>query len=127
MRTRMVEEREGEYLGPVDWSYDFTQHDWHGASGGVNPAVTASATELLRKIEGGIAAGEEWWATTDGGWPRCGWKRVVQVGMYDGWPFWRPTPSLLLSGMFGGEWASWYNITEAERREPAAVRPVQEG
>jgi hypothetical protein len=26
MKTRMVEERIGEMLGPIDWSYDFRPH-----------------------------------------------------------------------------------------------------
>ena len=114
MRTRMVEVREGEYLGPVDWSYDFRQHDWGPGRGGMNPEVTARNEALLRDISEGLERGERWQATTDGGWPRVGWKRVLRVGMYDGWPHWRPVPSVQMSGPLGATWHPFYSLAGAE-------------
>lgn len=112
MKTRTVTERIGEYLGPVDWSYDFAQHNWSGSRGGINPEVGKKSLETLRLLE---AEPEAYEATIDGGWPKIGWKRVLKVGMYDGWPFWKPTPSVLLSGPLGAEWHPWYSITDFER------------
>ena len=103
----------GEYLGPIDWSYDFTQHDWSPTRGGVNPEVTRKL-DWLRELESNPEAYE---ATTDGGWPKIGWKRVIRVGMYDGWPFWKPTPSVQIAGTLGTEWHPWYSISAIEKME----------
>ncbi len=106
MKTRMVEERIGECLGPIDWSYDFTQHDWAPGRGGVNPECTARAKELLRQLQG------------PGDWQVMMYQnylRVLQVGMYDGWPFWRPVPSVQTYHVIGAEWHPWYSIQAVER------------
>lgn len=96
MKTRMVEERIGEYLGPVDWTYDFSQR----------------GKELLRQLE----QPGEWQAMTY----QC-WRRVLRVGMYDGWPFWKPTPSVLLAGPLWPEWATFYNLQAVERLADASA------
>jgi len=106
MITRMVEERIGEYLGPVDWSFDFTQFDWGGGRGGVNPEVSASTVELLRQLE----QPGEWQVMM-----HQNYHRVIRVGMYDAWPFWRPVPSVQTSTHFGSEWHPWYSIQAVER------------
>ncbi|MGH3427715.1 MAG: hypothetical protein ACRDQZ_09145 [Mycobacteriales bacterium] len=113
MKTRTVVVQEGEHLGPIDWSYDFTQHDWGPGRSGINPEHSKQATEWLRALE---ADPQSYEATTDGGWPKMGWSRVIQVGMYDGWPFWRPVPSVLLSSPLGSEWHSWYDLSGIEKR-----------
>ena len=113
MRTYQQTVRVGEYLGPIDWSYDFSQHDWGPSKGGMNPSVSESRVAVLREIE----KGGEWEATTDGGFPRVGWGRVLEIGMYDGWPHWRPVPSVCLSGPLGAEWHPFYSITEARQLE----------
>ena len=113
MRYETVTQRIGEYLGPIDWSYDFTKHDWGPSRGGVNPQVSRTRIELLRTLEANPAA---YIATTDGGSPKVGWKQVLAVGMYDGWPFWSPTPSVQIAGMLSVEWHPWYSITAIEKR-----------
>lgn len=52
--------------------------------------------------------------TTDGGWPRCGWGDVLDVGMYDGWPYWKPVPSVYSRGPLGGEWHCFSMLSGAE-------------
>jgi hypothetical protein len=107
MKTRTVIEREGEYMGPVDWSYDFTQHF---KTCGVRDldAYIAEKVEWLRKLE---QHPDKYEATTDGGSPKFGWFRVLRVGMYDGWPHWRPVPAVLTAGPLGPEWHHFYSIT----------------
>jgi hypothetical protein len=116
MKTVMVEKRIGELLGPVDWSYDFTRHDWGDGKGGVNPECSQYGTEQLKKLVSLMESGA-----------RCSVSCyesehvVLAVGMYDGWPFWEPTPSVMLSTFFGPEWHPWYSIrnvrvVEGERR-----------
>lgn len=113
MRERKVTIYEGELLGPVDWSYDFASHDRdHG--GGMKPEYVRECVEYLRQL----GDGKGWQATTYGGWPRCCWGDVIHVGMYDGWPYWRPVPSVLLTTPLGPhEWASFCSITDIRRKE----------
>ena len=115
MKYHTVTVREGEKVGPIDWAYNFGGHAWGPGRGGANPELVAANTELLRTLEESLASGERWEATTDGGWPRVGWKRVLDVGMYDGWPYWRPVPSVRIAGTLGPEWHSFTSITEARR------------
>ena len=109
MRTETRTVRIGEYLGPVDWSYDFSKHD----SGG-DPRYRATLLEKFKAMSEGFARGEKWRATVDGGSPRIGWGNVLEVGMYDGWPYWRPVPSFLLSTHMGAEWHSFSMLTDAK-------------
>lgn len=106
MRHETQTVRVGEYLGPVDWSFDFAGH-----CGGRHPEDATKKTEMLRQL----SEGGEWEATTDGGWPRVGWQRVLEVGMYDGWPYWRPVPSVLLTGVLRPEWHSFDSLTDINR------------
>jgi hypothetical protein len=109
MRTRMVEERIGEDCGPIDWAYDFMQHAWSEHKGGINPECIPRMIEMLRQIENG-----DWLATTDGGSPKVGWKRVIAVRMYDGWPHWKPVPSFCVAGVLGAEWHPFYSLSGVE-------------
>lgn len=115
MKTRTVIERIGEYLGPVDWSYDFAQHfttlGIHDAP--AKQAYIQKKIDWLRELE---QHPDDYLATTDGGSPKFGWHRVLQVGMYDGWPHWRPVPSVCLSGVLGAEWHSFYFIMGIEKK-----------
>lgn len=76
MKTRMVEERIGENMGPIDWTHPMALNKpliWREAE--KNPA-------------GFLLNG----------------RRIVEIGMYDGWPYWRPTPAILRAGPLGLEW-----------------------
>lgn len=110
MKTRQVTEYIGEDVGPVDWNYDFFSH-FSGFCGSDKESYCAKHVERLRLL----CNGEEWEATTYGGWPRCGWGRVLKVCMYDGWPYWRPVPSVLTHGTLGGEWHPFCAITNIRR------------
>lgn len=109
MKTKTVTVHEGEYLGPVDWNYDFRQHDWdHG--GAMNPQLIAPRVNMLRQLTDGRG-----WSAATGGLSYYG--RVLEVGMYDGWPHWRPTPSVLVSTWLGAEWHSFYSISSIRRTD----------
>src|SRR4051812_43307092 len=101
-RTEVV--REGELMGPVDWNYDFLQHfQGYCCDAAGKEKLRDRAVEILRAIsEPGewevLIAHSDWW------------KTVYSVGMYDGWPFWRPTPAMLLSGTLGPEWHFFYDL-----------------
>lgn len=109
MKTYQKTVRVGEYLGPVDWSYDFNQH-------GVNPSHVETGKKVLSLIEKWILENpnDEIWVTESGDFSH----RVLQIGMYDGWPWWKPVPHVLTTGVLGPEWKVFYNLVSV-RRKPA--------
>lgn len=113
MKTIPTTRREGELLGPIDYSYDFLKHfeSW-GISAEEKKKRCDAAIEMLRVLE---SHEHIYQATTDGGWPRVGWGTVLAVGMYDGWPYWRPVPSVMIAGPLGGEWHTFSSVTGYER------------
>jgi hypothetical protein len=111
MRYETVVHRVGEYLGPVDWSFDFAGFISKERD---HEERVRIAVERLRRI---AAEPDRWEATTDGGWPRVGWQSVIEVGMYDGWPYWRPIPSVLLAGVLGPTWHDFSSITNIEHKD----------
>jgi hypothetical protein len=113
MKTRTVTERVGEYLGPVDWTYDFRQHfDSYCTDDAGRQAACERAVATLKELE---LHPELYEVTTYGGWPRCGWGRIVWIGMYDGWPYWKPVPTVAYSTFLGVETACFNNITSVRK------------
>ncbi len=102
MKTRTVTVNEGEWLGPVDFAYDFYQH-------GIHPDFVGMGIQVLREISEGDPSE---WKVLDGDY----WRDVYCVGMYDGWPFWKPTPAVLRSGVLGPEVTFFYNLRKSERK-----------
>ena len=116
MKTRTETVREGEMLGPVDWQYNFRQHfDEYCTSDENREKFCAASVAQLRQL----ADGAEWEATVDGGWPRCGYGKVLDVGMYDGWPYWRPVPSVCIATSFGASWHSFDSVKGIRKPKPA--------
>lgn len=107
MKTRMVEERIGERLSDIDWSYDFAAHGWGPGRGGHNPDCIQEEVTMLKKIEAAFKAGEKVFVKLHG----CIFEPVCDVGMYDGWPFWRPTPSVMSSTWLGPSWHPFTSIS----------------
>jgi hypothetical protein len=123
MKYETVIQRIGENLGPVDYAYDFTKHDWSGSRGGVNPEVTKASIDQLRRLEAAFADKrnrvEVRLMHSD-----CYWV-VLAVGMYDGWPFWEPTPSVQVFRVLGAEWHPWYYVQDVRvTGEPVSVGAV---
>ena len=101
MKTKTVTVHEGEWLGPVDQNYNYQQHSWGPSKGGVNPDSAQKGWTLIQNVKVGddvLVSHTE------------GWKEVLAVGMYDGWPFWRPTPAVLVRTWAGGERHFLYDI-----------------
>jgi hypothetical protein len=90
VKTRTVTERVAEELGPVDWSHPMVAE------------VEARRPGLIAMLREAEQNPESFEVTTDGGgWPRVGWGQVLRVVMYDGWPYWRPTPTVVSMGWAG--------------------------
>lgn len=111
MRTEQVTIKVGERVGELNWLYDFSSHDWNH-SGAVNPDHNLNCMARLRTLWASFGLGQRWEATTDGGSPRCGWGKVLDIGMYDGWPHWKPVPSVLIASRLGASWHPYYSITD---------------
>ena len=80
MRTRTVTVREGENVGPVDWDHP-TAKDM--------PPIWREA----EKYPSSFIFGDQW-------------REIIEICMYDGWPYWKPTPAVGYIGPLGGlEWA----------------------
>lgn len=110
MRTRTVTIQEGELLGPIDWGFDWEKFS-QDRGGGMNPKWLASRWEQLKTIRVGDMI------TSYGGMPRIGWHEVIAIGMYDGWPFMAPTPSVEVRTDFGCEWTWFGGIVDVIHKE----------
>ena len=98
MKYRTVVEREGELLGPIDWSYNFRQHfDRMCSPDTYKDQRCAEVVQRLRRVADNP---DNFLVVTSYADRR---REVYAVGMYDGWPFWKPTPALLVSGTLGSD------------------------
>lgn len=103
--------RVGEWLGPVDWTFDF-EAEGNTSS---DPDRNAKAIKMLHEVEDGLARGEQWYVYAYG--TR---RKVLRVGMYDGWPYWKPVPTYLTDTWLGAETMRWYTPIGAYRDERSA-------
>ena len=102
--------REGELLGPIDWNHPFIdsfQH--HCCSDAQKQEYCDAALTVLRRTCELNAAGESIEV-------RCGeyWYRVLGIGMYDGWPFWKPMPAVCVRDRVFGVaiWKFFYELED---------------
>lgn len=100
MRTRIIEERIGEDVGPVDWTHD-----------------TASSKPIIWRD-----------AESDPNGYLFNGRRILAICMYDGWPYWTPTPAVQFIGpMNTAEWSFFnsYGVhSESIAVNPRATYPV---
>lgn len=101
-----VTKREGENMGPIDPTYDVHQYGTYPN----NPEIPDKKFTLLLEMEKQFIDGKKLrvWYTGDFS------GDLLDVGMYDGWPFWRPTPAFQLNHWHGAEWHFWYDLQRYE-------------
>ena len=78
MKITMVQHREGEDIGPVDWDHPMAQNMpkiWHEAEKYPHDFLFQGRWEIL------------------------------SICMYDGWPYWTPNPAILFIGPM--KYAEW--------------------
>lgn len=109
MREWAETRREGTDCGPIDWNHPDLAGDqrWR--------AFFNISFDDLRAAE---ATPGKFQATDDGGSPHIGWRLVISVRMYDGWPYWKPKPALLVEGAIGPQWIFVESLTGLERLKP---------
>lgn len=121
MKEYTVKRYEGELLGPIDWSYNFLSHfQNHCVSDERKQEYCNEAIERLKLLEANPSGYQ---VTNDGGWPRMWWHDVIAVGMYDGWPYWKPVPSVLTRGTLGPEWHCFSSLTGIEPKKQVQPTP----
>jgi hypothetical protein len=77
MHSRMVEVREGDNVGPVDWEHPTAK---------AMPEHWREAEQHPERF------------TFNG-------RSIVQICMYDGWPYWTPRPAVMYIGpMRSAQW-----------------------
>ena len=113
MKTKTITVREGELLGLVDWDFDFKEFYkdiYNCGTPEQHEKMFQRSLTILKLLEQNP---DKYEATTYGGWPRCGWGSILHVGMYDGWPYWKPVPSVCIQSWTGmGEWCTFHNISD---------------
>lgn len=93
--------RRGTVVAPIDPFYDIAQH------GSINPEWARRGLALLLLVEPGDILEYSGQFSHE----------VISVGMYDGWPFWTPTPAALTYGPLGvGDWHFYYDITGVKKQ-----------
>jgi hypothetical protein len=108
MRTYQVTQREGELLGPIDWTHDFYQsYSCRCASEFRKMEEMQNDLELLWQVErlhlNGVPV-----RVREGDY----WHDLIAIGMYDGWPYWKPMPAVLIAGPIGNEWRHFPCVDE---------------
>ena len=114
IQTKTVIERiETWHTDYIDWNYPFADEP----NGSTDKDRNAKQEQYLLEIHRAFSEGETVYASSYGGWPRI-WERVIRVGMCSAWPYWRPRPTVLVSGTLGPISIDWYHITGVDVRQP---------
>lgn len=106
--TETVTHREGEWLGDID-TYDWKQHGLYPNDPEYVDKLIAQFMDIQRLFHEGHKI-KIWFDPMIAG-------DLLEIGFYDGWPYWKPTPAILLSHWSGAEVHFWsdihsYKITE---------------
>jgi len=118
MRFETVTVREGELLCDVDWSHNFrASFDGYCCSDEGKQDMCDRTVELLRQIEFFHESGKQIIVNTRGYW-----HELIAIGMYDGWPYWKPMPALLVRGPLGtGEWNFFYDLQDVKIKQEREI------
>lgn len=112
MTYKQVTVRNGELLGPVDWSYNFRQHfDGYCCDDATKNEMCEKRKALLAQIERDPTAWRATFSHSDTS------RQVYSVGMYDGWPYWKPTPAIMIQGVLGSEWRFFDDLQSVEKAD----------
>ena len=101
MKTYQKTVSVGELVGGIEWGYDFASHlDCYCGSDDYKADLIFTGVFNFWMVDRLHKAGKRVEVCL-----RCGhWHRLIDMGMYDGWPFWKPTPAVYVEGPIGGEW-----------------------
>lgn len=102
MKTITVTRRIGEWF-----DFEPTWFDDHEPESGLNPAFAEDCRKVFLQAHELLEAEESVQVKIRYDLP---WCTLYHVGLYDGWPYWRPYPSFVREGPLGPETHSYYQI-----------------
>lgn len=106
-----------------EWFTDGTVDEWLAAHAACTeaPSMTDARIAVLRQIVEPPPPGLFWLVSDDGDF----WHRVECVGLYDGWPYWRPRIAVATDGPIPG-WHTreGYRLRAARLGRPDPERKV---
>jgi len=108
MKTYTQTVREGENMGQIPEDYDFIE--WHKGDHLYpnNPETVIQKGKQILEIQEAFLEGKTVYILEYFDVP---YKKVTDVGMYDGWPYWKPVPHVNTpSTIFNCGWVTWYSI-----------------
>ena len=110
MRTFQETVREGENMGRIVKKYPWVEHYGNNCCSNKEKRRMANeARDRMFKIEKLFLQGKKMEILYDGEY----WRKLLDIGMYDGWPFWKPTPAVYLKhSLGGGEWRFYYEVND---------------
>ena len=92
----------GEIVGPVDVNYDWASHGMYPCD---SPEQRDERIRAWKTMMSTLKPGDKVWSH------QCE-RTVLDVGMYDGWPWWRPVPHISYIGPLGSvEYEVFYNLS----------------
>lgn len=118
MKTYSLVQHEGENMGDIPEDYNFM--DWWKNGNGLypcNPEIVEKKGKSVLEIQKAIKEGKIVFIRESYDSLKY---RVLEIGMYDGWPFWKPTPAIRRDDSafgYGTPWVFWYQIYEYQVRE----------
>lgn len=92
MRYETVTVRHGENMGPIDWDHPKAR----------------DMPSIWREAE----------RNPDGFLFSAYGREIIAIAMYDGWPYWTPTPAIHFWGPLGPEW----NFFDSYGAGPGSIR-----
>jgi hypothetical protein len=110
MKTKTVTKRIGEKVSKIDYEYDFLSHyKNHTMSSEKKKELCKKTIDKLKAIEKALSNGEKVLVHFN---HSIFYKTALDVGMYDGWPYWRPVPSIKYSNERDGYWHDFSYIVD---------------
>lgn len=92
----------GTMVGPVDPDYPWGEHGVYPCD---TPEQKTARIAEWKALMLSLKPGDRVWAH------QCE-RTVLEVGMYDGWPWWRPVPHISYIGPLGAiEYEVYYNLS----------------
>ena len=111
VETYTTVRRIGEMSEHVDWDFDWYQHTPNGMTEEWRQREAVKWRRNFRALvdhleAGGVAFYRPCFLAS---------HRILRAGMYDGWPFWRPTPAVSYIGPLRSvEYAFYYQLWRGE-------------
>ena len=97
------------HTNEIDWDYPFG-----------DPAILATLCcsdeqkqGVLRRRISDVRICEQWETNNAMASTGAVYQRVVGIGMASCWPYWKPRPTILVSGTLGTEWIDWWHLNGA--------------